>query len=583
VQEPSTRLIDIFDRLDHALLILGAPGAGKTTLLLTLARELLMRAAQDPEQPIPVVFPLSSWAQRRCPLADWLVDALREQYDVPRKLGQAWITADAILPLLDGLDEVALEYRAGCVEAINTFRNDHGLLPLVACSRMADYEALGMRLRLPGAVVLLPLMPAQVDSYLSQVGQPVAAVRDALQEDPTLWELLDTPLMLTIMTLAYRGEPMRALPIHAPPEVQRHHVFAVYVDRMFQRRSTITQYTRQQTERWLMWLARAMQDHSQTMFYLEWMQPDWVTEQRQLKILQYTMSVMIMMLYGPPLLWIGMLLAQDLGIPLAVVYGMFGMLFAGTPIVLLLRKYTPVGRLASRLEDRVKSFPLLFYQKVSSTEIKPIEKIQLSWSAVPFKRLILFGPLAAGLFVGLFAVVLSDELPDRLFVGLFAGGIAWLVTGMWGLRIWLHTGVTIGEIALHSFPNEGIKCSMQNGLIIGLVSALEGGLPSGLMFGLMVNPALGLDFGLLSGLISGLSVGLVAGGYACLHHFALRLVLWHNNFAPLNYIAFLDYAAARIFLRKVGGGYIFVHRMLLEYFAAKYQTSVKQQNCNTHG
>jgi hypothetical protein len=34
------------------------------------------------------------------------------------------------------------------------------------------------------------------------------------------------------------------------------------------------------------------------------------------------------------------------------------------------------------------------------------------------------------------------------------------------------------------------------------------------------------------------------------------------------YDALLDYAADRIFLRKVGGGYIFIHRMLMEYFAA---------------
>jgi hypothetical protein len=60
VLTPGTPLIDVFDRLDRALLVLGAPGAGKTTLLLQLARELLQRAAQDPEQPIPVVFPLSS-------------------------------------------------------------------------------------------------------------------------------------------------------------------------------------------------------------------------------------------------------------------------------------------------------------------------------------------------------------------------------------------------------------------------------------------------------------------------------------------------------------------------------------------
>jgi hypothetical protein len=37
---------------------------------------------------------------------------------------------------------------------------------------------------------------------------------------------------------------------------------------------------------------------------------------------------------------------------------------------------------------------------------------------------------------------------------------------------------------------------------------------------------------------------------------------------PLNYARFLDYAAKRVLLRKVGGGYIFVHRLLLEHFAA---------------
>jgi hypothetical protein len=34
-------------------------------------------------------------------------------------------------------------------------------------------------------------------------------------------------------------------------------------------------------------------------------------------------------------------------------------------------------------------------------------------------------------------------------------------------------------------------------------------------------------------------------------------------------VRFLDYAAKDLnFLQKVGGGYIFIHRMLLEHFAA---------------
>jgi hypothetical protein len=36
---------------------------------------------------------------------------------------------------------------------------------------------------------------------------------------------------------------------------------------------------------------------------------------------------------------------------------------------------------------------------------------------------------------------------------------------------------------------------------------------------------------------------------------------------PWNIARFLDYAADRIILRKVGGGYIFIHRLLLEHFA----------------
>ena len=62
--------------------------------------------------------------------------------------------------------------------------------------------------------------------------------------------------------------------------------------------------------------------------------------------------------------------------------------------------------------------------------------------------------------------------------------------------------------------------------------------------------------------------GLSYGGYACMSHFALRLVLWRSGVIPWDYTRFLDYAADRIVLHKVGGGYIFVHRLVQDYFAA---------------
>jgi hypothetical protein len=43
--------------------------------------------------------------------------------------------------------------------------------------------------------------------------------------------------------------------------------------------------------------------------------------------------------------------------------------------------------------------------------------------------------------------------------------------------------------------------------------------------------------------------------------------LWKKDYTPFNFIKFLDYRAKLILLKKVGGGYIFIHRMLLDYFA----------------
>jgi hypothetical protein len=69
------------------------------------------------------------------------------------------------------------------------------------------------------------------------------------------------------------------------------------------------------------------------------------------------------------------------------------------------------------------------------------------------------------------------------------------------------------------------------------------------------------------GLLGGLLGGLGYKGLTFIQHFSLRFVLYRNNYIPWNYVRFLDYAADRILLRKVGAGYIFVHRLLLDYFA----------------
>ena len=65
--------------------------------------------------------------------------------------------------------------------------------------------------------------------------------------------------------------------------------------------------------------------------------------------------------------------------------------------------------------------------------------------------------------------------------------------------------------------------------------------------------------------------GFEFGGGAVTLHLALHYLLYRKGCLPWNLVRFLDYAAERIFLRKVGGGYIFVHRLLQDYFASLYQ------------
>jgi hypothetical protein len=43
---------------------------------------------------------------------------------------------------------------------------------------------------------------------------------------------------------------------------------------MFERRAKVTEYTREQTIRWLAWLARALPHNNLSILYVEWTQPD---------------------------------------------------------------------------------------------------------------------------------------------------------------------------------------------------------------------------------------------------------------------------------------------------------------------
>jgi hypothetical protein len=108
----------------------------------------------------------------------------------------------------------------------------------------------------------------------------------------------------------------------------------------------------------------------------------------------------------------------------------------------------------------------------------------------------------------------------------------------------------LSEFHLDRLQRNWLPTTTQQRLVT-LIPIISAALLSGL--------AVGLGFGLL--------FGLLFGGMACLQYLVLRSLLVYHRFAPLRYIRFLDEATERLFLRRAGSGYIFIHRLLLDYFA----------------
>ena len=112
-----------------------------------------------------------------------------------------------------------------------------------------------------------------------------------------------------------------------------------------------------------------------------------------------------------------------------------------------------------------------------------------------------------------------------------------------------------------------LKNAIEIELLLGLTGALCGTLV-GILFDRLIS---GMIVGLSSGLFLGMMTHGLDAGEAFVRHFVLRFVLNWNGYIPFNYAPFLDYCVDRIFLRKVGGGYTFVHGLLQDHFASLYQ------------
>ncbi len=110
--------------------------------------------------------------------------------------------------------------------------------------------------------------------------------------------------------LTYSRTPVPTLS-HEISTLQRQ-VWTDYVAHMTEQKGDARHYSLQQTCLWLSWLARNLQKHYQTVFYLEHVQSDWLPDNLRQRAFRLTMRL--------PLILLGMLSSFVIGLFLQTVF-----------------------------------------------------------------------------------------------------------------------------------------------------------------------------------------------------------------------------------------------------------------------
>lgn len=507
-------IAEVFETLDRSMLILGDSGVGKTTSLLGLTDEFVPRAAQDLNEPMPVILNLSSWRQGMS-IAAWVVNELNGIYGVPRVTAEQWLREASLLLLLDGLDELPARLRGGCLQALNQFRDDWGLTPIAVCCREDVYRQINVKLKMNGAIRIRPLSTSQIERYIGEQLQPL---RRAIAENTDLAHLATNFLMLKMMvevTLAGRLDGLLDLQTR---EQRVRFLMDFSRDEALQGiGSADASYTLTASDRWFAWLATRMTEFQQHVFLLERMQPVW------LKFPERIVYTLLLTLILTPLLY-------------PLFFEIFYFPNSALPIDVLVALAAALG----------------------VSLLMPIRPIQaLHWSFQSLRRhairMVLF---AVGVGVGFgFLLDLSyawenGQLdPSQLGIAVFAFALAGVPIGL------LLAGLQSEEIDRTSKPNQGIRRSGMYGVIVAAASAV------------IASALLLLLYGVNYAEVVAIPSGLYYGGLAYIQHFALRATLILFRRTPVRFVKFLNHAVEQGVMHRVGGGYIFAHRSLMEHFA----------------
>ncbi|MFF3445432.1 NACHT domain-containing protein [Streptosporangium sp. NPDC002721] len=556
---PGTEMADVFSRMDQRIVILGMPGAGKTTMLLELAKSLLAET-KDESKPVPVVLPLASWARHRKTIAEWIIDELVESYGMPRRLASEWLRTHQILALFDGLDEVAAEHRSECVSQLNRYLHANPTSSAVCC-RQAEYALLREQVRSHGIVTIQPMTAEQTQRFLAESGRGLDGLRAALAADPELWQLASSPLLLSIMALAYRDglEPPQATQRAGP----RRRLYAQYVGTMLRWRKN-RNYPPEKSRRYLHLLSNRLRNDQQTVFTLDLLGAEWLPKGRYVSRSSYIMLLTVapscVLMFVATWLLVGVTIATFSAIILGI----------GLTTQLLSQDYENNARISWRNRENTReAWPPRQPSPRGDITSNSVMKSLIMAVTGFFNRG--FGDKIAATAISLVVAVVLSLQESALTGPVYS--IVLLVSYL------LVAGVIdgfVGELATsgrmiirtREVPSPALRPRVWLALRVGFAWFLITGFVA--TYVARMAPAESLppgDYGFLIGLGSLLLTFVSIGGGPLFEQLVLRSELARLQCIPWPFLPFLDFMTECLILRKVGHGYIFVHRELLDFLA----------------
>ena len=495
-----------------------------------------------------------------------------------------------------------------CIAAINLFRQEYGLLPIVVCCRTEMYTTAKEALKLGGAVVLQPLTDQQVEDYLASFDPASQAVRQVLTEDETLRSLAHTPLMMNTVRLAYQALPVEALRGDQldTPEERRRHLLDSFIERTFSQPATQGGFPEQRepVTRFLAWLGVQLRRQNQSGFWIEQIQPGWLGGKGQQWMYWLLSRGGVGLVIGLVLAGTAEVAGTSSGRAAYVISGLLagcllglldglrfefsilthlaenrwqkwlaqggyalGMgLAAGLVFWLVFELILHIGQESLRLAaGTALAYGLVFgaagWRPDPRVDVRPAEG--LTWSFTEAKGGILPGLLLAAAAVLVTGLIFAPSNPIGIWLPF---GITYAVLGFLGLLI--IAGLRGKQVERKSFPNQGIWLSARN--------ALRAGLPIGLGAGLLYSIQYGFVPGLVVALRAGVLVLMIYGAFDVVKHLCLRLILSAFERIPWRITKFLDEIAAMGLLQKAGGGYLFVNRLVQDYFSGREAVNCQQ-------